>query len=164
MTALDYFKKCFSKSFSFEGRASRSEYWYFILVYLIIIIIGLIIGFITLTQNDSIGMGIFIAVGIFFVAAIPAGISVKVRRLHDIGYGGWWFFIAFVPFIGGVWSLVLSVFNSEMRRNKYGEHPYGFYVLDKDGNTLEFSDIVFKHEIDEYKRNLNISKNIDNWA
>ena len=69
-------KTCFKKYFDFKGRASRSEYWYFVLF--------LVIGY-------AIGIGLsFVAfpfaflLGAFVIAIIIPWISVAVRRLHDI--------------------------------------------------------------------------------
>jgi uncharacterized membrane protein YhaH (DUF805 family) len=44
---------------------------------------------------------------IYCVAIFIPSISILVRRLHDIGKSGAWFFIAFVPLIGSIWLLVL---------------------------------------------------------
>jgi len=30
-----------------------------------------------------------------------------VRRLHDTGRSGWWYFIALIPIIGGIWLIVI---------------------------------------------------------
>ena len=136
MTIFDYFKKCWSKSFSLEGRASRSEYWSFVFLSILIIIVGVALGLILLESKNkgtsAFGGFTLIATLLFFLASIPAGISAKVRRLHDIGYSGAWFFISFVPFIGGIWSLILSILESQHGRNQYGENPWGI------GNSGKF--------------------------
>lgn len=133
-TMITHLKTCFKKSFVMEGRASRSEYWYFVLSYILIALFLIGGGFIIAeTINEASGIILLTAGIIFIIIAIPAAISVRVRRLHDIGYNGWWIFISFVPFIGGAWSLVLSVLESEPFPNKYGDNPYG-----KGGNANSF--------------------------
>jgi uncharacterized membrane protein YhaH (DUF805 family) len=57
-----------------------------------------------------------------FVVFVPS-IAVTIRRLHDIGKSGWWYCIAFVPFIGGLILLVLTLLDSEPDRNEYGPNP-----------------------------------------
>jgi uncharacterized membrane protein YhaH (DUF805 family) len=46
-----------------------------------------------------------------------------VRRLHDTGRSGWWFFIAFVPIAGGIILLVLLLLDSTPGDNQYGINP-----------------------------------------
>ena len=63
--------------FDFSGRASRLEYWSFILISLWFI-------------ATSWGLGVV-------VVFIPA-LAVTVRRLHDINRSGWWIFVPWVSF------------------------------------------------------------------
>jgi uncharacterized membrane protein YhaH (DUF805 family) len=55
-----------------------------------------------------------------------------VRRLHDGGRSGWWYFISLVPFIGGIWLLVLLILEGEAGPNEYGPNP-GSGVSEPDG-------------------------------
>ena len=60
---------------------------------------------------------------LYVVAAIAAfliSISLTVRRLHDQDKSGFWYFIAFVPFIGGIWLLVLMVMEGTRGPNRFG--------------------------------------------
>jgi hypothetical protein len=47
----------------------------------------------------------------------------RVRRLHDSGRSGGWFFIAFVPFIGGLWLLILTLLGGTPGENRFGPDP-----------------------------------------
>lgn len=51
------------------------------------------------------------------------GICVYVRRLHDTGRSGWWFFINFIPLIGPIVGLVFLLLDGNIGTNKYGEDP-----------------------------------------
>ena len=93
---------CFSKYATFSGRASRSEYWYFYLFYVIIRIVTLIVDG---TQYGTFGIIVSLA---FFLP----GLAAVVRRLHDVGKSGWFILI---PFYG----VILLFFPSE-GDNKYG--------------------------------------------
>jgi uncharacterized membrane protein YhaH (DUF805 family) len=119
------------KAFTFAGRASRSEYWMFYLFTMIAVfalgiltavLIPAIGGKDTGSMMGAIGSGI---VGLFMVATFFPFLAVMVRRLHDTGRSGWWFWIAIVPLIGGVWLFVLTVLDSQSGTNEYGAHPYG---------------------------------------
>ena len=65
------------------------------------------------------GFGLFL----FIIGMIALGltsISLTVRRLHDQDKSGFWYFIAFVPFIGGIWLLVLTLLEGTRGPNRFG--------------------------------------------
>lgn len=74
----------FSNYFNFKGRAPRSEYWYYVLFYMM--------GNAATTLVDQ-RMFEFQSSGllssIFGLVTLVPGISVAVRRLHDSGRSGW---------------------------------------------------------------------------
>ena len=95
-------KVCFNKFANFEGRARRSEYWWFIL-------------FVNLVSMVTCG----IASIVFLVPVI----AVTARRLHDIGRSGWWQLISFVPLAGAILLLIWTVQDSDPCTNEYGPNP-----------------------------------------
>lgn len=106
MMIIENYKNVLSKYAQFEGKATRSEYWYFVLANLIIaIILGIISGII----GDETGILSLIYGLIVFLPTL----AVAVRRLHDIGKSGWWWFINIVPIIGSIWFLILMVMPSK---------------------------------------------------
>lgn len=118
MSLFDYFVKCLKHYADFKGRARRKEYWGFAL-FLSLFYIG---GFIVALFIDAIlELPIFtILVYISTLVFIIPSIAVTVRRLHDIGKSGGWYFVSFVPLIGGIWLFVLTVLEGEPRSNMYG--------------------------------------------
>ena len=104
---------CFKKYFVLKDRASRSEYWYFHLFYLILFLIPIIIG----GENTDIFFGL-----LFLVLVIPS-FTVSVRRLHDIDKSGWYVFIYLIPFVGGIIMLVMLASVGTEGKNQYGEYP-----------------------------------------
>lgn len=86
MNFLDSIKVCFQKFVTFKGRASRSEYWYFMLFLFIAAFFSAILDLLIFGTNDkSVGpFGI-----IFYLIAFLPSTSVCVRRLHDVGKSGW---------------------------------------------------------------------------
>jgi uncharacterized membrane protein YhaH (DUF805 family) len=106
----------------FEGRATRSEYWYFVLFYIIgALIVGLLDGVMSgLTGGNAGGIGILSL--LYFLGTLVPSIAVGIRRLHDTGRSGWWYLIALIP----IASLVLLAFftiDSQEGENKYGANP-----------------------------------------
>lgn len=109
------------KSFSFEGRARRKEYWMFVLV---AVVIALVLGFIDgMLGTYSLSTGIGLLGGIFSIAILIQSIAVGVRRLHDTGRSGWWLLIAFIPFVGPIIVLVLMALEGKQGDNQYGSDP-----------------------------------------
>ena len=78
-------KTCFGKYAKFDGRASRSEFWYFLLFCFVYMFVGgFLLGLSGATQAGIDGAILFLMIPIF----IPS-IAVAARRLHDINQSGW---------------------------------------------------------------------------
>lgn len=114
MTFIESIQTCFRKSFTLKGTASRSEYWYFAL-FIFLAVFALTIPFLILaggTASYSSENGIlpFLVVSvIFYLCILPASICATVRRLHDIGKPGTYYFIGLIPYIGGAILLYFLV-------------------------------------------------------
>ena len=103
---------CLKKYFVFEGRASRSEYWWF----------QLIVSpsyFISEVLDNEIS---FFFLGITLFTLVPA-ISAGVRRLHDTNKSGFFLLISFIPFIGGLVLLFLLIPVGTKGKNRFGPDP-----------------------------------------
>ena len=108
---------------NFNGRASRSEYWWFFLFTMILQFIALPIDIVVLGY-DMMDPGAIQIVGtIAGLALFLPALCVLVRRLHDLGKSGWWFLIALIPFLGIIVLLVFMVTEGEQLPNQYGEVP-----------------------------------------
>jgi len=105
---------------NFKGRAQRKEFWMFQLFAIIFGILLVIIDGITGSLDPISGYGLFS--GVFTLALIIPTIAVGVRRLHDTGRSGWWYFAVIVPLLGLI-VLVFWCFDSDKDENKYGENP-----------------------------------------
>src|SRR3954469_5874247 len=62
---------------------------------------------------------------LYSVAVFIPHLAVIVRRLHDQDKSGWWFFIGFVPLIGGIWLLILYLTDGTPGPNRFGPDPKG---------------------------------------
>ena len=117
MTFTESVSTCLKKYFVFEGRASRSEYWWFQLIvspsYLISEVLDNEISFFFL--------------GITLFTLIPA-ISAGVRRLHDTNKSGFFLLISFIPFIGGLVLLFLLIPVGTKGKNRFGPDPLKMMV------------------------------------
>ena len=105
----------------FQGRARRKEYWYFVLIN---VIIGFVLGFIDgLIGTYDMVTGIGLLSGLYSLAVLVPGVAVSVRRLHDTGRSGWWILINFIPIIGVIVFLIFVVQDSQPGENQYGPNP-----------------------------------------
>ena len=109
MTFLDSIETCFKKSFQIKGRASKSEFWWFTLFYFIAI-------FSLVMINETLAI-------IFLLIILPASICVTVRRLHDQGKSGFFYFISIIPYVGGLILLFMCSMDGTKGKNKFGPSP-----------------------------------------
>lgn len=110
---IDWFVKCLKNYANFTGRARRKEYWFFVLVYLIAMIITLIVDSVLRTK------GIF--TGIFILAMVIPSLSVAVRRLHDINKSGWYWLIQMIPLVGPILVLIWLATETKPEVNQWGQ-------------------------------------------
>jgi uncharacterized membrane protein YhaH (DUF805 family) len=134
---MKYYQLVLKNYAVFTGRATRSEYWYFVLFNIIFLIVARAIDHMLGTNWDydryysqmyehsyvSIHTGLIGS--LYSLAVLVPGLAVIVRRLHDVGKSGWFFLIVFIPFIGIIWLLVLFCTDSVVGENKYGPNPQG---------------------------------------
>jgi len=86
MNFSEAIKSVFRNYANFSGRARRSEYWFFTLFCMIV---NSCIQMIALFAPETVAIFISLAYGLGFM--LPS-ISVSVRRLHDVGKSGWYYF------------------------------------------------------------------------
>ena len=94
---------------TFDGRARRSEYWYWVLFNTLV---GLFLGWIPVLG------------WIICVLFILPSLSVCIRRLHDIGKSGWWYLLVLIPLVNLV-LIYFFILDSQPGVNQYGPNPKG---------------------------------------
>jgi uncharacterized membrane protein YhaH (DUF805 family) len=94
MTFGESIRTCFLKYATFEGRATRSEYWWFELF----LFGGLLLHFV----SEDLSL-------VFTLATLLPGVAVWVRRLHDIDKSGWFALLVFIPLIGWIFLIVWAM-------------------------------------------------------
>ena len=104
MTFTESIEQCFKKYATFEGTASRSEYWWFALF---LVVASMVLNMV----SDSLSL-------VFSLATIVPSIAAATRRLHDTDRSGWWQLIWFVPIVG--WIILIVFLAQEPRPNRYG--------------------------------------------
>lgn len=131
MNMIDWYKKVVFENYAnFSGRARRSEYWYYTLCNIIIVLVLAIpmIGSILIAENSGEEPGFLFSLSViliivYYLATFLPTLAVSVRRLHDTGKSGWYYLVNFIPYVGGLIFLVLACQDSEMYTNKWGQDP-----------------------------------------
>ena len=130
----------------FKGRASRSEFWYFVLFNLVVSIVFAILDNILGTSysyevatntmatatTEAASVSVTQTIGylqsFYGLAVIIPSLAVSVRRLHDLGKSGWWILLAVIPLVNLIGFFVLLYFyvqDSQPGENEYGPNPKG---------------------------------------
>ena len=115
---VDNFKHTVMGNFAnFKGRASRSEYWRF---YGITIVIAGIINVLSALFMDTALASVFGLISMAYnVAILLPSIGLGVRRLHDVGKSGWMLLISLIPF-GIIYVIYLLAQKGDEGDNQYG--------------------------------------------
>lgn len=100
---MEYYLEVLKKYAVFEGRARRSEYWYFALFS------GIISGVLTVGLGEG-------ASGLYSLGVFIPTLAVGVRRMHDVGKSGWYLLIP-------IYNLILACTEGDRGSNYYGLDP-----------------------------------------
>ncbi|MEY5043942.1 MAG: hypothetical protein RJA19_1169 [Bacteroidota bacterium] len=108
----------------FGGRSTRGEYWWFVLGHFLAM--GALWGFESAMgwAGEDGGLGLLSA--LYQIAIFIPSWAIVVRRLHDIGKSGWYFWVVLIPFLGFVWLFFLLVERSEPGANRWGAYSGGY--------------------------------------
>jgi uncharacterized membrane protein YhaH (DUF805 family) len=123
MNILENFSTIITKKYSqFDGRATRSEFWFFHLVSNLLI---LTLAFLSnsIGENAISNTILTIAVGYVFFAFIPV-LALRVRRMHDVGQSGWIILLSLIPLAGALVLFIFELTPSQSGENKYGPNPF----------------------------------------
>ena len=132
MTFADSISTCLKKYFVFKGRASKEEFWFFVLFS---VIYGFVIGF-------AVGMSgahqdiVDAAIGLLILPILFPYFAVTARRLHDFNNSGWmqlifipgWFADEFLGTGWVIWCITFILFavyvsqNPTKGKNKFGSN------------------------------------------
>lgn len=107
----------FGSMTKFSGRASRSEFWYWILFVAILEVVSYFLGGL-LGRNDNTLVGLIF--NLIAVVLILATLAVGCRRLHDTGKTGWLQLLLIIPCVGHIILIFLWLPASHPGDNQYG--------------------------------------------
>ena len=119
---MEWFRKALYNYSDFAGRAHRTEFWFFMLFYILLVIVASFVDGMLNTVFWGGSLGLFS--GLVQLVLVVPYLAVAVRRLHDTNRSGWWLLLHFVPLLGLV-LLVFYLLEGTPGSNDYGPNPWG---------------------------------------
>lgn len=128
---MNLYLQSWKKFVDFSGRATRPEYWVFVLINYLVMVVLVIGGMmadgdfsnISEPQTDPTFSTWEFLYGILSLLVFLPTLAVGARRLHDSGRSGFWLLMSFIPIIGGITLIIFMLQGSQQFDNQYG--PYG---------------------------------------
>lgn len=119
---VDWAKKVVVENYAnFEGRARRSEFWYYNLLYFIVSL-GITILVYVFGEGSTLGTAFNLLSTVLSLGLLVPSLAVGARRLHDINKSGWWQLLS-LTIIGIILLLVWWFQEGDRHSNEYGEDP-----------------------------------------
>jgi uncharacterized membrane protein YhaH (DUF805 family) len=115
MSFADAVRSVLTQYAGFSGRARRSEYWYYMLAYLVAYAVMAVIGNVLSTSIPG---------ALLSLALLVPSIAVGIRRLHDTNRTGWFLLLGLVPLVN-ILLIVFLVGEGTPGPNQYGADPKG---------------------------------------
>ena len=118
MNYFDYYIRALKNYAGFTGRATRPEFWWFMLFsFLISLGFSILDSILGLGDPDT---GFSPLNSLYGLAVLVPTLAVGARRLHDTGKSGWWQLLWLIPFFGWIALIVLFILEGTSGSNEYG--------------------------------------------
>jgi uncharacterized membrane protein YhaH (DUF805 family) len=111
----------FQNYVNFYGRASRSEFWYWVLFAFLVSIAAFVVDYALFSLPVAI-LGGPISFLVSLGLLLP-NLSVAVRRLHDVDRTGWWVLLALIPVVGLIVLIIWWCQQGTVGPNRFGPEP-----------------------------------------
>ncbi len=121
---IDKIYNFIEKYADFDGRSGRLEYIKLQIIYIISIVLYIVIYvLVKMTNIFLLEIIIYMTLVFSIPLAIRLSIATHVRRLHDLGLSGYFWFLQFLPIIGLCILLALIFWPGNRKANRFGEIP-----------------------------------------
>ncbi|WP_428054274.1 DUF805 domain-containing protein [Candidatus Avelusimicrobium facis] len=132
---MKYLINPLKRMFDFQGRATRKEFWLFICWLLGLMFaawfasIVLCMAIASAMYSDpgsqqAVGwLGVFVCIIGTYLAFVLLPLSLRARRLHDIGVSGWWQLLLLIPQLGDLLMLICMMIPGQVGENRFGPEP-----------------------------------------
>lgn len=116
---------------NFSGRASRGDYWWYALGWVIVVVIlafidSAVFGGGNTTVDTAEGVNVSYSAGplaaIWIIGNIIPQIAISIRRLHDTDHSGWFYLLLLVP-LANLYIVYLTFVKGTAGDNRFGADP-----------------------------------------
>ena len=145
---LTSYLSAWKRPFDFKGKSTRKEYWHFLILNSIVILISYVLFLSAIALTNSVNSSFSVAISIpmyiissigllLFFGSIWVALPLTVRRIRDVGMSWKWIFLASVPYIGGLFvvifltrSSIISIDGNEyyLRYPTKKNHIVGYWI------------------------------------
>jgi uncharacterized membrane protein YhaH (DUF805 family) len=115
---MQYFIRAYRQFADFNGRATRAEYWWFVLIFLILYVVLVVLESTLGLVSESLEVG-YLSTAFSLVSLLPS-LAVATRRLHDVNNSGWRQLLYLVPLFGALFLIYLLAQPGSAEDNAYG--------------------------------------------
>ena len=132
MQPINALKAAFQNYATFSGRATRGDYWWYVLAYVIVTIFLSVVDSVLFGSGSADvsaegGLAMSYSSGIlgslWMLANLIPSIAVAARRLHDTGRSGWWQLLVLIPVLGWIALIYFAVQKGTAGENRFGADP-----------------------------------------
>ncbi|MBL1073326.1 DUF805 domain-containing protein [Nocardia sp. 2] len=116
-------KSVLSQYANFNGRARRSELWWWVLGFFLVYFATAILAGLLSAIHESLGIVGMLLYAVVLLGGLVPNLAVTVRRLHDTDKSGWFILLGFIPLVGGIILLVFYCMEGTPGPNQYGPDP-----------------------------------------
>lgn len=103
---MDEYLNALKKYKDFSGKATRSDFWIYLGFHFLFLVIAITCFAATYPSTK-------INIELYILLSLAPGLSLCVRRLHDIEYSGWWILVLLIPKFGPILLLTLMALPSK---------------------------------------------------
>ena len=144
MKFIETIKFSYKNYANFNGRASRSEFWYWALFNILaafgLIFVAVLLG-LDESQTDSL-------LGVFILSTIIPNLARIVRRLHDTNKPWNYVLFALIPLVGNVLLTVWFCTKSDVGGNRFGPGNHGY---NESSNSVATPLTAYKPMLDKHE-------------
>lgn len=105
----------------YMGRATRKQYWMYVLWYFILMVVLSIVAGIFGALNETLGKIASLLLFIVSIGLILPTLCIQIRRVRDLGISGWFTLVGIVPFIGGLALLIADLLPTDALAGKFNK-------------------------------------------
>jgi len=121
----------YRRYFEIAGRSSRTEYWGFFGLILVLWAVAVVLGYAfggrledgALVGGSAMVDVVNMAYTLFALGSLIPWFTVSIRRLHDAGHSGVWLLVYFLPILGGLFMIYMMLKTGDLGSNAYGPDP-----------------------------------------